>query len=279
MSLSQASRTMLRTVALRAAHQQLDVPPILKDAVASRLVSETFVGEVSQSMGEDNLALRTIVALRNRFAEDRLADAATRNVSQYVMIGAGLETFPWRQPDFALKMRLFAADHPNSLAWTRGCLQDRGLSEPANLAMVPVDLEDGNIGDCLKSYGFDACVPAFCSALGLTQYLTRRAVDKLLGFAASLPSGSEIVLSFVPVADDLNDDDAMFVSRALKRVSTVGEPWKTRLRTSELAQSLGTLGFRNVFHLTPETAYARYFAGRHDVVRAPGFEQMICAVV
>lgn len=279
MSLSQASRTMLRTVALRAAHQQLDDPPILKDAVAPRLVSETLIGEVSQSMGQDNLALRTIVALRNRFAEDRLADAAIRNVSQYVMIGAGLETFPWRQPDYARKMRLFAADHPNSLAWTRGCLQEHGLGEPANLAMVPVDLESDAIGDCLTAASFNARVPAFCSALGVTQYLTRRALDNLLAFAASLPSGSEIVLSFVPVADDLSDDDAMFVSRALKRVSRVGEPWKTRLRTSELAETLLTLGFSDVFHLTPEMAFTRYFAGRHDAIRAPGFEQMICAVV
>jgi methyltransferase (TIGR00027 family) len=230
-------------------------------------------------MGEDNLALRTIVALRSRFAEDCLADAAARNVSQYVMIGAGLETFPWRQPDYARKMRLFAADHPSSLAWTRRCLQEGGLDEPANLAMVPVDLEKASIGECLNSCGFDARVPAFCSALGLTQYLSRRAVDGLLAFAASLPSGSEIVLSFVPVADDLSDDDAMFVSRALQRVSRVGEPWKTRLRTSDLAQSLHSLGFRTVFHLTPETAHARYFAGRHGVVRVPGFEQMISAVV
>ena len=91
---------------------------------------------------------------------------------------------------------------------------------------------------------------------------------------ASLASGSEIVLSFVPTADNLSD--ALFASRAVQRVATVGEPWRTRLPTRDLAQQLGTLGFSELFHLTPQSAYARHFAGRHDGFRIPGFEQMIC---
>ena len=279
MSLAQASRTMLRTVALRAAHQRLEYPPIFADPVAPQLVSETLAGEVADTMGDDNLALRTIVALRSRFAEDRLEEAAARNVTQYVMIGAGLETFPWRQPVYAQKMHIFAADHPSSLAWVRRCLQEQRFDIPANLTMVPVDLEEDCIGDRLKAAGFDARVPAFCSALGLTQYLTRQALDRLIAFAATLAIGSEIVLSFVPIAADLRDEDASFVARALKRVSAVGEPWKTRLSASEFAGELRAHGFSDVFHLTPEAACTRYFAARRDRITPPGFEQMISAVV
>lgn len=279
MSLSKASRTMLRTAALRAAHQLLDNPPIFKDPVVIHLVPEAFLDEVAASLGEDGVRLRTLLALRSRFAEDLLARAAARNISQYVMIGAGLDTFPWRQPDYALKMRLFSADHPNSIAWTRAWFQERGLGEPPNLVMVPVDLEDGQIRDCLVASGFDPRIPAFFSALGVIQYLTRAAVNSLLAFVASLASGSEIVLSFVPTADDLSEEDALFASRAVQRVATVGEPWRTRLRTRDLAQQLGAFGFSEVFHLTPQSAYARYFAGRHDGLRIPGFEQMICGTV
>ena len=279
MSLSQASRTMLRTAALRAAHQLLDDPPIFQDPVAVQFVSDTLLQDANASMGEDNVALRTLLALRSRFAEDRLAQAAVRNVAQYVMIGAGLDTFPWRQPDYARKMRLFSADHPNSIAWTRTWLQERRLAQPPNLTMVALDLENDLIGDRLLASGFDPCVPTFCSALGLTQYLTGAAVDSLLAVAASLPPGSEIVLSFVPPADELSGDDALFVSRAVERVAAIGEPWKTRLRGSNITHQLRSLGFSDVFHLTPQAAYARYFAGRQDGLRTPGFEQIICAVV
>jgi methyltransferase (TIGR00027 family) len=270
---------MLRTVALRAAHQLLDDPPIFVDAVAPRLVSEASLREVARTMGDDHLALRTVIALRSRFAEDRLAQAAIRNVSQYVMLGAGLDTFPWRQPDYAQKMRLFAADHPNSIARTRGCLQEYGLCEPANLTMVAVDLEDGHIGDSLVGAGFNPRLPAFCSALGVTQYLTRAAIDSLLAFTISLPANSEIAMSFVPAAEDLSQQDSLFVSRALQRVAAVGEPWRTRLKPREFVKDLYSLGYSDVFHLTPEGAYARYFAGRRDGRSAPGFEQMICAIV
>jgi len=279
MSLAQASRTMLRTAALRAAHQLLDDPPIFQDPVAVQLVPEALLREAADSMGEDNLALRTLLALRGRFAEDRLSRAAARSVSQYLMIGAGLDTFPWRQPADALNMRLFSADHPDSLAWTRAYLQERGLREPPNLVMVATDLEEGRLGEHLIGAGFDPRAATFCSALGLTQYLTRAAIQSLLAFVVSLPPGSEIVLSFVPADVDLSEEDALFVSRAVQRVAAIGEPWKTRLQASNLANQLRSLGFSDVFHLTPQAAYTRYFASRQDGLRTPGFEQMICAVV
>ncbi len=279
MSLSQASRTMLRTAALRAAHQLLDNPPIFQDPVAVGLVPDASADALVASLGDDGAVLRALFALRSRFAEDRLARAAARNVAQYVMIGAGLDTFPWRQPDYAQTMRLFAADHPDSIVWTRACFRARGLDEPPNLVAVPVDLEDCRLGERLAAFGFDPRRPAFCSALGLTQYLGRAAIDSALGFAASLASGSEIVFSFVPPPDELNAEDAGFARRALERVAALGEPWRTQLRARELVRQLRALGFSDVFHLTPQAAAARYFADRQDGLRTPGYEQMMCATV
>ena len=119
----------------------------------------------------DSILLRSLFVLRSRFAEDRLAAAAARGVRQYVIVGAGLDTFPWRQPDYARGMQIFLADHVASLAWTQVKFWERGLPKPANLTFVPLDLEQERVGETLAVYGFDLGAATFCSVLGVTQYL------------------------------------------------------------------------------------------------------------
>jgi methyltransferase (TIGR00027 family) len=274
----QPSRTMLRTASLRAAHQLLDWPPVFADPVAVGLVPEAVAKPLLETLGTDQVALRALLAVRSRFAEDRLASAAARGVAQYVIVGAGLDTFPWRQPPYAARMRVFLADHPDTLGWTQAIFRDRGLSEPENITIVPVDLEACGLGERLFELGFDPRMSAFCSALGLTQYLGHTAIDRLLRFVASLRSDSEIVFSFVPPVDELTREDADLAARAVERVAVLGEPWKTRLRPRDLVRQLEALGFSDVFHLTGEAAHARYFAGRGDGLRPAGYEQMIYAV-
>lgn len=275
------SRTMLRTATLRAAHQLLDKPLILDDPIAARLVPESSEREMLATLDDqdDQTALRSLFALRSRFAEDRLEEAAARNVRQYVIVGAGLDTFAWRQPDYARNMKIFAVDHVATLAWTQVRFWERGLPKPANLTFVPADLEDGGLGQRLAEFGFDLGTPSFCSALGVMHYLDRQAVDALLGFASSMKAGSEIVFSFAPPEDDLQGDDVRMAVDAAGRVAAIGEPWKTRLRSRELVERLTRFGFSDVFHLTPELAQQRYFARREDGLKPPGFEQIICAIV
>ena len=281
MSPGQPSRTMLRTATLRAAHQLLDKPLILNDPIAVGLVPEASEQAMLASLDNhhDQSALRSLFALRSRFAEDRLAEAAARNVRQYVIVGAGLDTFPWRQPDYARDMKIFVADHVATLAWTQVRFWERGLPKPANLTFVPVDLEECRLGESLVEFGFAPDTPSLCSALGVMQYLDRQAIDALLGFASSLKVGSEIVFSFAPPEDDLQGDDVRMAAGAAERVAALGEPWKTRLRARELVERLTHFGFSDVFHLTPKLAQQRYFAGREDGLKAPGFEQIICAIV
>ena len=157
---------------------------------------------------------RAGVVLRSRFAEDRLAAAAARGVRQYVIVAAGLDTFPWRQPDFAREMRIFVTDLPESLAVLQDCVRQRALPQPANLAYVPVDLEHKDLLGPLVAAGFDPALPTFCSALGIVQFLTPDAVDALLTFAAQRAKGSEIVFSFTPPDDELGE-------RELKRRARV----------------------------------------------------------
>jgi methyltransferase (TIGR00027 family) len=272
---------MLRTATLRAAHQLLDQPPILDDPIAVGLLPESSERSMLAALEDpsDQAALRSLFALRNRFAEDRLAEAAARHVRQYVIVGAGLDTFPWRQPQYARDMTIFVVDHVATLAWTQVRFWERGLPKPANLVLVPADLEECRLGACLAEFGFDSDTPSLCSVLGVAQYLERRAIDALLGFAASLQAGSEIVLSFAPPDDELEGDDVRRALEAAARVAALGEPWKTRLGARELIERLTSLGFGDVFHLTPELAHQRYFAARTDGLRAHGWEQLICATI
>jgi methyltransferase (TIGR00027 family) len=223
--------------------------------------------------------LRALFAMRHRFAEDRLAEAAERGVRQYVIVGAGLDTFPWRQPEFARRMRIFAADHPASLIWVHRRLRERGLSQPPNLTHVPADLEQKQLREQLAACGFDLESSALCSVLGVTQYLTGEAFDSLLRFAGALKPGSEIVLSFATVDEELKSRDVDAVMRSISTTGRFGEPWKSRFRPSHLISQLARSGFRDIFHLTPELAQERYLIGRRDNPRAPYWEQLIAALV
>jgi methyltransferase (TIGR00027 family) len=279
----QPSQTLLRSAIRRAQHQLLDSPVILYDPVALQLVPEAFESGILSDFGQDNetmpTLLRALFAMRHRFAEDRLADAAGRDVRQYVMIGAGLDTFPWRQPEFARGMRIFAADHPASLTWVHRRLRERDVSPPPNLTHVPADLEQKQLGHQLAACGFNLESAAFCSVLGVTQYLSGEAFDALLRFAVALKPGSEIVLSFAMVDDELKGQDRDAAKRSVTRTEGLGEPWKSRFRPSQLVDQIARLGFRDVFHLTPELAQESYFTGRHDNLRAPYWEQLIAAIV
>lgn len=279
----QPSRTLLRAAIRRAAHQLFDRPLIFNDPVVVRLVPEVLeTGNrdmVEDPRTPDGALFRLWFATRMRFAEDRLAQAAARGARQYVILGAGLDTFPWRQPDFASTMQIFAADHPATLVWIQQRLRERGLVRPPNLIFVPVDLEEMRLDTQLAACGFDSSLASFCSALGVTQYLERATIDALLGFMAELPHGSEIVFSFAPPDVELSDADVATATRSIVRTAMLGEPWKSRLPTAELTGCLKDLGFRHIFHLTPELARQSYFAEHQQTARAPGWEQIIAAIL
>ncbi len=277
----QPSRTLLGPAIRRAAHQLLDVPLIFRDPIAVGLVpeasEEAIRSRAAEHQTQESLLLRSLFALRSRFAEDRLREAASRGVRQYLIFGAGLDTFPWRQPDYARDMRIFLTDHVSTLIWTQVKFWERGLPKPSNVTFVPLDLEQGGTREALAQSGFDPQAAAFCSMLGVTQYLERSSVEELLRFVASLGDGSEIVFSYVPHADDLARIDRQFAGAWAERGAWLGEPWKTRFAMDELAAVLGHIGFADIVHLTPERAEQVYFGSRQDGLRAPEWEQLIAA--
>jgi methyltransferase (TIGR00027 family) len=267
----------------RAAHQLLDTPLIFRDPIVVGLVPEASERCIRANIDERQTPIatlyRALFAFRSRFTEDRLAEAVGRSVGQYVIVGAGLDTFPWRQPAFAESIQIFYVDHPASLGWTRARVRERGLSTPSNLTYVAADLAKHELAERLTDSGFNREARAFFSLLGVTQYVSHDALDALFGFIASLPGGSEIVFSFVPPDNELDGDDLEAVSASTKVIGELGEPWITRFRASELVGHLSRLGFSDVLHVTSERAHQLYFAGRCDKLRAPALEQLIAAKV
>jgi methyltransferase (TIGR00027 family) len=279
----QPSQTMVQTALLRAVHQLLDEPRIFDDPIAVDLVPEAsrdaILGAEAKYRTPILSGRRAHVALRSRFAEDRLAAAAARGVRQYVIAAAGLDTFPWRQPSFARQMRIFVADLPESLAVLQDCVRRRGLPQPANVAYVPIDLEHKDLLEPLVAAGFDPQRPAFCSALGIVQFLTLEAVDALLTFSAKCGKYSEIVFSFTPPDDELGERELRRVHESQVRTQGYGEPWLTRLRGSQLTARLRLLGFSDIELLTPDLANQRYFHGRSDGLASTSSGQVIAAAV
>jgi methyltransferase (TIGR00027 family) len=279
----QASQTLLIASIMRARHQLLDAPVILNDPVVLDLVPEARDPSVLSEFGDSSQPMATLMrsmfALRSRFAEDRLAQAAARGVRQYVIFGAGLDTFPWRQPDFARELQIFAVDHPASLIQTNRVFREHRFIRPSNLVHVPLDFEQRRIDEQLAACDFVSDVASFCSALGVVPYLEDKIIDDILRLVASLPPSSEIVFSFIPPDADLDGVDLEITRRAAANFAKIGEPWKSRPRPHAMVERLKRLGFRDAFHLSPELAQTRYFVGRSDKLRAPYFEQMIAAVV
>ena len=220
---------------------------------------------------------RAAVVLRSRYAEDLLAQAVDRGTTQFVILGAGLDTFAFRQPTFARKLQIYEVDHPATQAWKHQRLAAAKLTTPDNLHWSPIDLERQDLLQGLRKAGFDHSRPAFVSWLGVMQYLTWPTIELTLKAVAALPGPSTIVMSFMLPDAALSGSEAAAARAVADEAAKKGEPWLTRLQPADLANRLSRLGFRQVVHLSPEEANARYFAKRDDDLQASHVAQMMSA--
>jgi methyltransferase (TIGR00027 family) len=255
------SRTSDIPAIMRALHQTLDdEPKILADPIASRLIDIAGLDSWLATMLDHPFApqWRAGFLIRSRYAEDCLAEGVGRGLSQYLILGAGLDTFAYRQPNWAKAITIFEIDHPATQRHKRERLAKAGIAPPDNLSFVPVDFETTSLRDALRATHFAFDRATFCSWLGVTQYLTMAAIDAMLDFILSLAPASEIVLSFILPQDSLSGIEADAVATAAAKSAEVGEPWLSRFDPSDLALLLRRIGFSEVVHLTPEEAYKRY---------------------
>jgi methyltransferase (TIGR00027 family) len=222
---------------------------------------------------------RSLFLIRSRYAEDCLAESRSHGVRQYVILGAGLDTFAYRQPLWARSLRVFEVDHPATQQWKRRRLAAAGIAIPGNVGLVPIDFEHVTLTEGLSDAGLDVTVPTLFSLLGVSQYLTEAALDLTLRFVLSMPASSEMVLSFVLPESARPPDEAALVSAFAARSAEMGEPWMTAFLPDELVAKLRAMGFSNVFHFSPEAATQRYFRERRDGLNVWRNEQMVRATV
>ena len=256
----QPSRTAFAAAAHRAAHQLLEDGRVFADPLAMVLLgapASNLTGEAAHQPAARGM--RLFIAARSRFAEESLATAVARGVRQYVVLGAGLDTFAHRNPFEALGLRVFEVDYPATQAWKRRRLADAGLISPVSLTFAPVDFERQTLAEGLAAAGFDAAAPAFFSWLGVAVYLTRTAIRETLAFIAGLRGGGEVVFDYgEPVSNfPAGRLRSLQLSRA-QRAASMGEPWITRFDPPELETMLREHGFDELEDLGPAQIGRRF---------------------
>jgi methyltransferase (TIGR00027 family) len=259
------SKTAQRVAIRRAAHQLLDQPRVLDDPLALRIIGSEAEEALRSDRKEDHAfsrAFRAFMAARSRYAEDELAHAVAHGVTQYVVLGAGLDTFAYRNPYSAL--RVFEVDHPATQAWKREQLQAAGIAIPPSLIFVPIDFEEQTLEDGLEQSGFDASAPAFFSWLGVTPYLTREACMITLRFIAKMPTGSGVAFDFAVDPALLNAGQRQALDALSKRVARYGEPLQLFFDPAKLQDHLKAMGFHSTEFLQGKELNARYFNERKD---------------
>lgn len=276
----QPSRTALGVAFLRAAHQLLDSEPrILDDSVIVSLIGHAGVQRIADLPQSAQTAaargLRAHVVLRSRFAEDRLQLAVRRGVAQYVLLGAGYDTFAYRQPDWARPLRIFEIDQPATQTDKKARLAGAGVAIPANVHFADVDFERESLRQGLVRHGISLDEPTFFSWLGVTMYLTEQAIDAVLETVAEFPVGSEIVLTFSPRP---GQDDPAAGPTLAERAAEAGEPWISYFEPEEIEQKLRRFGFSTVEFLTPDESRQRYFRDRADELPPPRRTTIVSAI-
>jgi methyltransferase (TIGR00027 family) len=259
------SRTARRVAIRRAAHQLLDQPRVLDDPLALRIIGAEAEEELRSNPKEDHAfsrAFRAFMAARSRFAEDELARAVGYGLRQYVVLGAGLDTFAYRNPHAGL--RVFEVDHPDTQTWKREQLRAAGIAVPASLTFVPIDFERQTLADGLKQSGFNAGEAAFFSWLGVTPYLTRAACMITLSFIAEMPACSGVVFDFAVDPALLNPGQRQALDALSARVARYGEPFQLFFDPGRLQDELKALGFHRTEFLQGKELNARYFKDRKD---------------
>jgi methyltransferase (TIGR00027 family) len=276
------SRTAVLTAVARAAHREEPPPWVIDDYLAlplagreGRVLLDRLRAEVP---GSHLLAFSRWMCVRARFPEDIAEQAAASGISQYVILGAGLDSFAYRRGDLLGRLRVFEVDHPATQAWKRRRLTELGVRHPAGLVFAPVDFERQTLQDGLAQAGFGFGQPAVVSWVGVTMYLTLDAIHATLATLAGCQPGTQIVLTYNQPPAALTGSTAQIAATFAALAADMGEPFLSRFLPAEAAQLLHQHGFGVITDFGPDEARAAYFPGQADVEIA-GAQRLIAATV
>ncbi len=267
-SLTSPSRTAWMVAVRRAAHQLIDKPPVFVDPLALKILGSSTAAELERNPRfrahrPSDRFLRAFLAARSRIAEDTLAELVGQGLRQYVILGAGLDTFAYRNP--WPELRVWEVDHPATQGWKRERLAESAITIPTPAPFVPVDFAHQDLEQALVAAGLDLGKPTFFSWLGVAPYLERPAIDALLRFVArASATGGGIVFDYFVPPHTQPLLIRLLLALRRRRLKKIGEPWRSYFDPAELTAQLRTLGFREVTDFTPEMINERYFSGRDD---------------
>jgi methyltransferase (TIGR00027 family) len=273
MKANRSSKTAVWVAAVRAAHLLYDHPVICEDKFAIELIGRRWRWIVN-TPPLFRLALRHVMGMTNtrgrlliraRYAEEKLDAAMRAGIDQYVILGAGLDSFAWRRPDAAGRLTIFEIDHPRSQAAKRGRLKECGLTVPAHLEFIPVDFGRETVAEALARSRYSSGRRAFISMLGTAQYLSREALATTLrSIASAAAPGSELVLSYIQPTRLVDPALLPDHERAIRKSAQAGEPFVSFYDPAEFPQEVCALGYELLEHSLPDSLARRYLAGRTD---------------
>jgi methyltransferase (TIGR00027 family) len=257
-----ASRTALRVAIRRAAHQVADQPLILDDPIAVRLIGPGYARDLERAMHPVARDFRLYMCVRSRYAEDRLALAVSQGVPQFVVLGAGLDTFAYRNPFPSL--RVFEVDFPATQEWKRQLLAEATIPQPDNLTFVALDFEHRTLTEGLADAGFDLNAPAFFSWLGVVPYLTLDAFRATIAAIAQMPAGTGVSFDYALPPETLSPQRRKVFDALQERVTAAGEPLRLFFTAEQLERELDTAGFKRIEQFDTERMNNAYFRNRAD---------------
>ena len=264
--------TAVRVALWRALHVQVDPPPhVLDDEIGMRLAAPAEGWRQRPDMDPQGTKLfRASIVARARFVEDLVEKQAGRGVGQYVILGAGLDSFVQRRPELASRLVVFEIDQPGPQAWKRQRLIELGFGIPAGLRLVPVDFEAGDAWvERLIAAGFDTRKQAVVAATGVSMYLTKEAIADLLGQVAKFAAGSTLIMTFLLPLELADPEVRPGLERAAKGAHASGTPFISFFTPTEILALAREAGFRKVEHVSAANLTGRYFTGRYDGLRVP----------
>jgi methyltransferase (TIGR00027 family) len=273
--------TAVRVALWRALHVQVDPPPhVLEDEVGLRLVAPDEGWRRRPDMDPQGTSqFRASIVARARFIEDLVTEHAGKGVGQYVILGAGLDTFAQRRPEIASRLRIFEVDQPGPQAWKRQRLIELGFGIPEGLRLVPVDFEmNWSWWERLVAAGFDAGRRAVVASTGVSMYLTKKAVAATLRQIATLASGSTLAMTFLVPFEFAAPEVRPGLQLAEKGARASGTPFISFFTPTEMLTLAREAGFKEVRHVSAADLAQRYFSDRADGLRPPdNSEEMLIA--
>ena len=271
--------TAARVALWRALHAQVDAPPhVLEDDVGLKLLAPPADWRSRQDMDLSfTRGIRASIVSRARAVEDLVAE---RRPAQYVILGAGLDTFAQRRPELASQMTVFEVDQPGPQEWKKQRLAELGYSIPPWLRFVPVNFEaQGSWMNELRAAGFDTTKPALVSSTGVSMYLTREAIVAMLRQIAALARGSTLAMTYLLPVDLVAPEDKPMQQIAERGARASGTPFISFFAPEQIEALARECGFSDAAHVSAADYARRYFGGRADGLRPATGEEMLIATV